>query len=244
MNALIRAVVTMAVLAAAVQLPISSADAQESGAGTVVVVDPADRTRVLISGDSETNYRLVLPDGAACPGDSANDDFRVNSFIVPASEDLSQLQFQPIGPQGPTTDSKWALYTDAPNPYSQRLTQVNGASGEPGRLGIFPVMTFSLYPLETLPPGRYAMGIACSPGVAQTTSAYWSTVIEISHDTSVEPPQLNWVVVGPVVDVAEGSSSSSVGNWIALAVLVVGSGAFIALRRRKSCSSETIKERI
>lgn len=244
MRATIRAVLTIALLVTAVQLPTSSATAQDADAGTAALVDPADRTRVLRSGDSETAYRLILPDGAACPGDSANDDFRVNSFIVPASEDLSQLRFRAIGPQGPNTDSRWALYTDAPNPYSQRLTLANGESGQPGRLDILPVMTFSLYPTETLPPGRYVMGIACSPGIEQTTSTYWSTEIEISYDTSAELLQLEWIIVDPAVDITEGTGSSPVGTWIALAVLVTGAGAFMALRWNKSLSSEPLKERI
>lgn len=231
MALIVRTLLVLTVTLAYVGDELTEVYAQESGRGTATVVHPVDRTIELASGDSNTEFRLRLPDDAACPGDSAHDDFRVNSFLVPAAVDPSQLRFQPIGPVGPNTDSRWALYTTAPGPYSQRLTLANGASGEPGRIEVLPVMTFSFYPLETLPAGRYHIGITCSPGLEQTTSTFWSTEIELEHDPSVQPGGLRWSVVGSTATLDDGAAGRPIGTWVAAGVLVVGAGAFALLRR-------------
>ena len=69
-------------------------------AGNVVLVDPEKTTKELTSGDTNTEFTFVIPDGASCPGDSAHDDWRVDTFIIPAAEPVP-VQFAAIGPKNP-----------------------------------------------------------------------------------------------------------------------------------------------
>src|SRR5262245_682957 len=61
--------------------------------GPVAVVLPTDVDTTVDSGGSGAPFALRLPDGSTCPGDSANDNWRVDSFMVPSSVDPATLEF-------------------------------------------------------------------------------------------------------------------------------------------------------
>ena len=61
------------------------------------VVAPSGRP--IDGGGSATPFTLRLPDGAACPGDSANDGYRVNSYMVPLDVDPTTVTYLNAGNQ-------------------------------------------------------------------------------------------------------------------------------------------------
>src|SRR5262245_9642793 len=62
-------------------------------AGDVVVVDAIDNSSELTGGGSAVPFTLRLPDGATCPGDSAHDQWRVQSFLIPSTVDMASVKW-------------------------------------------------------------------------------------------------------------------------------------------------------
>ena len=62
----------------------------------MVVVDPSDA--VLEGGGSATPFGLRLPEGAACQGDSADDSYRVEAFLVPEGTDPGSVVYGELAP--------------------------------------------------------------------------------------------------------------------------------------------------
>src|SRR5262245_60998196 len=54
------------------------------------------------TGTGTTNFSLSFPSGAQfqCPGDSASGGYRVQGFVVPASQNLANMTFTSTGPVG------------------------------------------------------------------------------------------------------------------------------------------------
>lgn len=176
---------------------------------------------------------IDLPTGAACQGDSYYGDYRVQGFIVPASDDPAQLHFTEIKPQG---DGRWGLYDDATNSYTQLPTSISGP-GEPGPLTDLPRMSFGVFPPGTLVDGTYKVGIACS--LYNQPTRYWDTEVVVRSDADDQPGRFRWSVVGASV-----SSPSSPSSWpraallVGLAVVVLVVLAVVLSRRSKGRSPE------
>ena len=69
--------------------------------GSVSMVKGDDPNSVVRSGSANTGFRLLLPAGATCPGDSANGQWRIQTFMVPSTVDVGTLKYGGIGPTGP-----------------------------------------------------------------------------------------------------------------------------------------------
>ena len=69
-----------------------SATAERAGTAQIVTADDQS------VGGSRTAFALRLPNGASCPGDSADDGYRVNSFVVPATVRVEDIAFDGQGP--------------------------------------------------------------------------------------------------------------------------------------------------
>jgi hypothetical protein len=203
----LRAVVVAGSVVVALALLSGAATAAGVRAGNAVVIDGLDGSRVLAGGGSATSFSLELPADASCPGDSTNDNYRVQSFIVPAADDPGALTFESQKPSG---DGRWALYDVNTTPFSQVLTDVSDGPGQPGRVPALPQLSFAVFDPGTFPAGPYRIGVACT--LWSETIRYWDAVIEVSDDPADEPAQIRWVAVG--------QSAPSDGDGSATAALV------------------------
>lgn len=227
-------------LALQVTAAASAQDAEVVDAGSVVVVDGIDRTVELSGGGSGIVFSLRTPEGATCPGDSATDQWRVSSFVIPGDDDPAELS---IGPISPDAEGQWALYAVNTRPYINAALQqkIDGASG-PARILEHPDLSFAVFPPGTLPGGEYTIGIACS--LLGDVFKFWDTRIVITDDPEDEPGQMTWrVAAGEVgadapVGVTE-NSGRGLGFWLIVAGAAVGAVAFIGSLRRPSTPTST-----
>jgi hypothetical protein len=222
--ALVPAVAALLALTAGV----SAAQSAATRSGDAVVVSPTDPGKVISSGGSETEFTLALPDGAVCPGDSANDDYRVQSFLVPATDDPGAIAWRSIGPSGA---GQIALYKTDTNQFAQQLTEMNPGPGQPGIIPPVAALSFATYAPTDLTPGPHRMGIACT--LFNTTTNYWDVQVDLTRDEADQPAQIRWTVTSDQSS-PSSSSSSSRPAWLyaLLAVLVLALVVVIALMVR------------
>jgi len=188
-------------------------------AGEVVVADAERPSTDLTEGDSNTPFTLRLPPDASCPGDSANDDWRVQSFIIPDSDDLGQLRFGGVGPEGPPDDARWALYAYNGQPYVHVLLGQNAAAGEPGQVLDTPTLGFAGWPPGRLPSGPYRLGIACT--YFRDVSTYWDTEIVVTIDPDIQPGEFRWSVASAPGGTPDADSSGLGPLWFVVGGLVL-----------------------
>ncbi len=206
-------------------------------AGSVVLVSPEDLSKAVTHGSAKTPFTLQLPDPATCPGDSANDQWRIQTFSVPVTDEPSVIRYGPIGPE-PVGDGHYALFGVDTTPFVQQLTLRNPQAGQPGVIPAFPAFSFEVVAGENVPVGSYKIGVSCTYFGA--TAKYWHTEIEITDDDG----SLRWRLATAPPDVASSDNSSGVP-----AALVLGgaaallAGALIwrrsATRRPTTLSKET-----
>ncbi len=198
--------------------------------GSVRVVDVDDPTREFAAGASATVFTLALPEGATCPGDSANDQWRVNSFIIPADRDPGDLEYLVGDPEG---EGNWSLYGVDTNPMIFEFTIPNVAAGLPGIIPEIRPMSFGVFPPGTLPAGRYRMGIACA--YFADTGTYWDTEIVIATDADDEPGQITWSIPEASADAVDANSQSPgtrTWAWISAGVFAALASGLVLVQRR------------
>jgi hypothetical protein len=203
--------------------PVPSAWAQAQAAGEVVVVEADNLAKELTGGGSATVFTLRLPDGASCPGDSANDQYRVQSFIVPSADDPGIFTYGSIKPDG---EGRWALYGVDTRPFVHALTERNDGAGLPGRIGGLPPLSFAVFPPGELPEGAYRIGVACTR--FRKTERYWDTELMLLTGPDDEPGQLRWHLAS--VDPSSGDGSSGATGL----ALVAAAAALVAFLARRS----------
>jgi hypothetical protein len=224
-------VATTSLASSVVAQPVAPEDLPDKegrvGQATVVVGGSDDP---VVRGGSATEFSLELAEGAACPGDSASGDWRVQSFLVPAADDPGTFSYESTKPAGA---GRWALYPLDTRSYIDKLTAVAAEEGGEGVIDERPIFTFVLFPPNTLPDGTYRLGIACS--LRGETYRYWDNQIIITNTPEDQPAQLTWELVDSS-SVSSGSSSSFpvlviAGLGIAVAAVIV---AFVIRRGRRS----------
>lgn len=201
-------------------------------AGRVVVTDASVSSRELTQGRSATQFTLRLPPGAGCPGDSANDQWRVQSFIVPSTDDPGALRYAEVAPAG---DGRYALYDVFTAPFVHILTDANSGPGRPGVISPLPALSFAVFPPGTLPAGRYRIGIACT--LFRETAKYWDTEIVITQSPGDEPGQLTWRLAAVPAVIASSDQGSN--QWLLPSVGVLGAAALGLLLWRRSTHTST-----
>ena len=209
-------------------------------AGDAVIVTPADRTTPLMEGDANAVFAVRIPAGATCPGDSANDDWRVQSFIVPAGTDLGTIQYGATRPAG---EHMYALYTVEGRPYAQALLAQNPRPGLPGQILDPPPFDFHQFTPDLLPVGRYEVGVACS--YYETVERYWDVELDLVEDTDVQPAQRRWIVVendGTTPTAVAGETAAPIGSIVAITLATLVAAVIgwrvLAARRRPTPSKE------
>ncbi len=213
---------------AAAQEPVTAGPAVD--AGDVVVVAADDPTRALEGGGSASEFTLRPPLDASCPGDSASENWRISSFIIPAEDDPTELVIGPFAPEG---DGRWPLYKANTSAYINEALEQDFERGNPARILPLPPLSFAVFPTDILPPGRYTIGLVCSQW--KVADRYWDTDIEIIADPGDEPGRFRWSVVDP----PEGASSldgddasSTVWWWLGGAGVLLVVVAFLRPRGR------------
>jgi hypothetical protein len=220
-----------AVAAAAIGLslvaPVASAAAVDPvRSGDAVIVDSSDGSRELTHGQSATQFSVRLPAGAACPGDSANDQWRVQSFMIPVADSPAHLGYNVAGPDG---QGQFALYAVNTSPLVDSLTNQNTSPGQPGVIPAIPPLSFAAFPPGVLPAGTYRIGIACT--LSRKTANYWDTEVVITSSPGDKPSQVVWRL--PNVPESVNHQSNGTGRWLvpvgigALAVVALAAWAFL-----------------
>jgi hypothetical protein len=190
-------------------------------AGSVVVIDPQQRP--LSEGASSTLYSLDLPDGAACPGDTATEDWRVQGFMIPVEDDPGSIEYTIIGPEG----DQFPLFAFDTRPFAHQFTQVAAKPGDPGLIPALPALTFGVYTPGDIPPGTYRIGVACT--FFRQTADYWDTEIVIEHDPSDELAGFRWRVPNAPEGAIDATDTGGVSQWLLLAGVLGGGAVLLAL---------------
>jgi LPXTG-motif cell wall-anchored protein len=221
-------------MAAGLLLTGAPALADEGGDVRPVTMDPAE-------GGSSTQFTLDLPDGASCPGDSANDGYRVQSYMVPSTVDPEAITFNGLGPTpvvyGSYPDFRETLFDVDTNSFASVQTADAEAPGEPGPIINLPFFSFGVYSPGDLPAGRYHVGLACT--LLNEIVTLWDTEIEVTGSPDDAPAQVSWRVIGAAG--GEGGRSSSPALPVAGAAALALAALFL-VRRRQSHPFTTSRE--
>lgn len=157
-------------------------------AGDAKIVTPAEGSSPggapLGKGDAATPFTLALPTGASCRGDSANDGYRVQSYMVPESVDPATLQFGSVGPTptGVGGAFRQPLFTTTTDPVVNHQTAAATKRPGPGPIVNIPAVNLSVFKAGDVPAGSYNVGIACTKGGASATQldTYWNTKLVVA----------------------------------------------------------------
>jgi uncharacterized protein (TIGR03382 family) len=213
-----RALGLMALLAYLLIAPAVSARAQDVGGA---VVSPNE-------GGSATPFSVRLPDGSTCPGDSANDGYRVNSYMVPGAVDPAEITYDGLGPTpaayGDHSTFREPLFDIETNSFASAQTADAETPGEPGPIISIPMFSFGVYAPGDLPAGRYHIGIACT--LINEIVTIWDAEIVVTRSNDDEPAQIRWRV-------ADGSRASTGTSNVGAPVAVLAVVVVVLVRRRR-----------
>lgn len=202
-------------------------------AGDVTVVEHSGSSRTRRRGGSDTEFSLRLPAGASCPGDSANDDYRVQSFLIPAADDPAALQWQSVRPVG---DHRWELFELNTRSFSDAFTAERERPGAPGVIVNIPSLSLAVFPPGELDRGRYRMGIACT--LAGAVARYWDTEVRVVADRDDRPGRFRWELANSSIAPAGDDVSSAVMViGLTAGAAVTGTAALLLYRRRRATAT-------
>ena len=155
----------------------------------------------LTSGGSATDFSLRLPVGAACTGDSANDGYRVQSFMTPAGVDPATLRFDADGPvpNGLGATFRQPLYDTTGSGYINQQTANADIPGGAGVVVNIAAFDFSVYEPGNIPAGAYNVGIACTLGPSSATQVdrFWDARMDFVASAADLPAGVRWTVTSP-----------------------------------------------
>jgi hypothetical protein len=189
------------------------------------IVQPGTLTP-LDGGGSATPYGVVLPAGASCPGDTAHDQYRVYSYLIPAGVALTSVSFKGILPRNYYGFIAYGAYFGA----------VNTAEGTGQIVGIPESFVFSrltpsdLFSSHTTSAATWEGGIACVNRQGVATDA-WNTQFRFVRD-SKDPGGFRWTVENPaLVSAAGGTPWLWIGGGL-VALSVLSAVILLILLRR------------
>lgn len=207
----------LAVTVCSMAFPGVPGAAEATYAGDAQVIVPLDGSpgagQLLSSGGSGTAFSLRLPAGSACEGDSANDGYRVQTFMVPASVDPATLQFDIAGPipNGTGAAFRQPLYDGSGNAYVDQQTANASPTPGPGPIINIPAFSYGVYATGDIPAGTYNIGIACTLGPASVTQLdrFWNVEVTFVTDAGDQPAGVTWAVGDPSTTTSSSSSTST-----------------------------------
>ncbi len=167
----------------------------------------------LASGGSATPFSFRLPSGAACTGDSAMGEYRVQSYMVPAAVNPDALQFNSQGPvpAGVGAAYRQPLFDTTSSAYVNAQTANALSPGGPGPVVNIPGFDFVVFNPGDIPAGTYNIGIACTLGPPSPTQLdkYWNARMIVSTAPADVPAQITWTIVEDATTTTTGSTSST-----------------------------------
>jgi len=207
--------------------------------GDIVIVKAGDPSKELAHGDGSTAFVVRLPIGAVCPGDSLHDQWRIQSFMVPANTDIGTLAYGVIGPEGP---HQLALFgaDEAAGSFTNILTPANSFAGQPGRIDTPPPFNLAIAAGEKVPSGSYRIGIACT--YFGMTALYWDAEIHVDAASDGEPQQLTWELAGVAPAPADQDENGPNPAFALAGVGVITALGFVVKRNVLSRSSNRSEE--
>ncbi len=219
-----------AVVAAALLAGVAGGVAASSGtasatvtAGVAAITKPGSLTK-LNSGGSETLFGVQLPAGASCPGDTAHDGYRVDSYLVPAGVSPATVNFKTGLPDRGSGYVAYGKYYGA----------INTALGSGLVVGLPPDLTINrLTTQELFPAGQKSVmwdgGIACTTAEGVVTN-YWNSRFVFTATPS-DPHGFTWKVLAQPA-LAPSHSYLWIGiGLIVLSVLLAAFAVFLSQRR-------------
>jgi hypothetical protein len=162
----------------------------------------------LTGGDTDDRFSLQPPAAAACSGDSATGGYRIQSFMVPASVDLSALTFDSNGPLPFATGASLRLPLFA---QGTSFVEGNTAIGTGAITGV-PAFDFGVFGgadgSQLAPPGSYRIGLACTLGPASATQLdkFWSVQLTLAATAS---GSITWTVVAPTTPTSTTTTTTT-----------------------------------
>lgn len=178
------------------------------------------------NGGSTTPFRLLLPEGAACPGDSASGNWLVQTFLIPAGDDPGTIEYGFSGPEG----TQFPLYALDTTAVAHQVTQIAPTPDAEGVINELPEFSFAVFPPGYVPPGEYTIGVACE--YYRTTARYWDAQIVIEANPEDQPAQLTWRLPD-AASFQPGDEGSSPLWWLVVAGVLAAGVAAVALFRRR-----------
>ena len=188
-------------LASAVMLVISIVSAVPADAALPAGAGPTpgqamqanSSTSGITDGVQDTPFVLSHSGDNSCAGDSATDGYRVNTFMVPASVDVSQLQYNaggPIAPAGVTFKFPLFAQTGNAQQINRNTAPTTGIITAGNLLQPFSFAALVAGGIE-VPNGEYKVGLACT--LLGVTEEYWETTITVTASTT-GPVTFSWQV--------------------------------------------------
>jgi len=203
-------------------LPATAEGAQAGVAG--VASPPSKGGSGLSTGGSSTAFQLKLPSGSACTADSAHGSYRVQSYMVPGTDDPATLTFRSQGPVGAGRRPLYDIQTSA---YANAQTANAEPEGGPGLIVNVPLFSFAVFTPRDVTPGSYNLGIACTHN--GQVDRFWNARMTMSRNDSDQPAGLTWKVEGG----AEAPSSTGSRRLVVAAGAALAGAAGILLFRRR-----------
>ncbi len=211
-------------------LVAAPASASAATAGTATIIQP-DSLTPLDSGGSATPYGVALPPGASCPGDTAHQGYRVDSYLVPKGQTPTEVNFKKGVP------SRWFGYIAEGSYYGAVNTAEN--TGQVMALPEFTWTRLSSYLGDLFPRGAtratWEGGIVCVTTNGAVTN-YWNSQIVFTR-SATDPGGFTWrVVANPPLT----ANRTWLTAGIVLLVLAALFGAVaIGLSRRRDSDGDT-----
>lgn len=236
--------ITRTLLAATAVLVLASppTGAQEVEVATARIVDQAGSPQR--GGGSLDAFTLQLPTDASCPGDSADEGYRVNSYMVPAAEAPEAVTYDGLGPtpkvHGRYEGFRQPLYDVGSAFFVSALTADADQPGAPGQILQPPLFDFGVYAPGDLPAGTYRVGIACT--LLNEVARVWDAELRVVEDPTDEPAGIRWEAVGVVGDPADGGSGPGLPLTVALGAAVGGAALVLNRRRRAPARTRASRE--
>ena len=180
----------------------------------------AGQTISVTSGVQSTPFSFSYTGDNACAGDSATNGYRVQSFMVPDSVDVSQLLYNaggPIAPAGVTFTRP--LFAQVGNA-AQVARNTAPTTGIITAGNLVQPLSFAALVAGSIavPDGAYKIGLACTLG--GITEEYWQTRITVSGSTT-GPVAFNWAVgaapAAPVLGALTAGNGTLTGTFTAAA---------------------------
>lgn len=223
----VSAVMLVASVSMSIEAPQRAGAAGVPSGAVVILVPPGTPTAgtPLNAGGSATAFALIPPQGAACSGDSATGQYKVQTYMVPVSVEPSTLTFDSFGPLPAASGANYRqpLYSAVGTAFVNKTTAVST-----GLLTGLPTFSFAWVGADGttfLPAGTYNIGYACTKGQASATQLdrFWNMQLTVAADAQDAPSLLTWAV--PAVSATTTTTTSSTTTTVAGATTTTVAGA-------------------